>query len=652
MLPATQNSSNNTNRFAEMLEQLKSEYDQLHQEAVVYKMQKDDLEHKVQQQTEEVNLIRQGLYDLQANQAKIKQQYEQDIMRLQRELEQQRLHAHSSGHPPPSSHPPPVPPPTIGQSGSTLFNGIMNGSGPGLVAPAQMPLDPSQQQPGQPGHGYHGPPQSVPPTGSSSAPSPYMNGSGGPPGGQLQQNHSTKRPRIDDGMPPGTPQVGMPIAQPPPSQMYPSNGLPPAQLTQPNQSIGQPGGYMQQKPVIPTLGPDASSSGMPPNGAPGSVQPQKRTKPNVTAPPPGTRPSSKPGSVPTSSSFDMDLDNIPPGYKKEGTDWFALFNPKVPRVLDVDLVHTLEHTSVVCCVKFSSDGRHLATGCNRSAQIYDVTSGHKIAELLDESVEKNGDLYIRSVCFSPDGKLLATGAEDKQIRIWDINSHTIKLMFTGHEQDIYSLDFSRDGELIVSGSGDKTARIWNMVTGENIFKLPVEEASQKDAGVTSVAISPDKRYVAAGSLDKIVRVWDTRTGTLLEKLEGHKDSVYAVAFAPDGATLVSGSLDKTLKLWDMTSLSRHPQGLPSGAKHNKMTFSGHKDFVLSVAVSPDARWIVSGSKDRGVQFWDPNSGQQQFMLQGHKNSVISVALSPMGNKYFATGSGDLRARVWRYSEDM
>ena len=46
MLPASQNSSSNTSRFAEMLEQLKSEYDQLHQEAVVYKMQKDDLEHK------------------------------------------------------------------------------------------------------------------------------------------------------------------------------------------------------------------------------------------------------------------------------------------------------------------------------------------------------------------------------------------------------------------------------------------------------------------------------------------------------------------------------------------------------------------------------------------------------------------------------
>ncbi len=42
--------------------------------------------------------------------------------------------------------------------------------------------------------------------------------------------------------------------------------------------------------------------------------------------------------------------------------------------------------------------------------------------------------------------------------------------------------------------------------------------------------------------------------------------------------------------------------------------------MLSVAVSPDGRWVVSGSKDRGVQFWDPQTAQTQFMLQGHKNS--------------------------------
>ncbi|KAG6805479.1 hypothetical protein H0H93_004717, partial [Arthromyces matolae] len=82
--------------------------------------------------------------------------------------------------------------------------------------------------------------------------------------------------------------------------------------------------------------------------------------------------------------------------------------------------------------------------------------------LADETVGKSGDLYIRSVRFSPDGKLLATGAEDRQIRIWDIAKKRIRNVFVGHTQEIYSLDFSLDGRFIISGSGDKTARIWDM----------------------------------------------------------------------------------------------------------------------------------------------------------------------------------------------
>jgi general transcriptional corepressor TUP1 len=76
-----------------------------------------------------------------------------------------------------------------------------------------------------------------------------------------------------------------------------------------------------------------------------------------------------------------------------------------------------------------------------------------------------------------------------------------------------------------------------------------------------------------------------------------------------------------------------------------------KDFVLSVALTPDGAWVLSGSKDRGVQFWDPKTGSTQLMLQGHKNSVISVAPSPMptpSGGLFATGSGDMRARIWSY----
>jgi len=114
---------------------------------------------------------------------------------------------------------------------------------------------------------------------------------------------------------------------------------------------------------------------------------------------------------------ELDPDRLPPHLKREGNDWFAVFNPRVQRVLDVDLVHTLNHQSVVCCVRFSLDGRFVATGCNRSAQIFDVETGQCVAVLQDTTLPEDGDLYIRSVCFSPDGKYLATGAEDKVIRV-------------------------------------------------------------------------------------------------------------------------------------------------------------------------------------------------------------------------------------------
>lgn len=114
---------------------------------------------------------------------------------------------------------------------------------------------------------------------------------------------------------------------------------------------------------------------------------------------------------------DLDVESLPENFKKEGSDWYAVFNPRARRVLDVDLIHNLPHQSVVCCVRFSLDGRFVATGCNRAAQIFDVETGQPVAHLQDGSLPEDGDLYIRSVCFSPNGQYLATGAEDKVIRV-------------------------------------------------------------------------------------------------------------------------------------------------------------------------------------------------------------------------------------------
>ncbi|KAF8859675.1 WD40 repeat-like protein [Acephala macrosclerotiorum] len=570
-------------RLNELLENIRAEFENQARAS-------NDYEHSMTQQIQEMQMVREKVYAMEQTHLALKAKYDEEIARLHRELEARGGNPRA-GAPIGGSQNATSRPPDIGHGPSNLFGGIMAGQGgqgaPGLAPPPQAdqhgPPQHQMPQPPPPPSLQGPPPQQQPPFQGSGYPGPAPNGYSQPP--QSTASPGPGKARILNRGPggPATPQLNQPIPYP---------------------------------------------------------DPRAGASPQVGHPIPNQHPQFRVGNA----LAELDLERLPGHQKKVEADWFAIFNPEVPRVLDVDLVHTLQHESVVCCVRFSHDGKYVATGCNRSAQIFDVVSGQKVCVLQDESVDSVGDLYIRSVCFSPDGRFLATGAEDKLIRVWDIASRTIRNTFAGHEQDIYSLDFARDGRTIASGSGDRTVRLWDIEAGQNVLTLSIED------GVTTVAISPDTKFVAAGSLDKSVRVWDAVTGYLVERLEGpdgHKDSVYSVAFAPNGKDLVSGSLDKTIKMWELVApRGGHPNNAPKGGRCIR-TFEGHKDFVLSVALTPDGNWVLSGSKDRGVQFWDPRTGNTQLMLQGHKNSVISVAPSPSGGS-FATGSGDMRARIWSY----
>ncbi|THV04198.1 WD40 repeat-like protein [Dendrothele bispora CBS 962.96] len=631
-------------RLEESIDTIRQEFDRLVSETGLARNQRDDYEAKVGSQVNELNIIRQSLYELEAQHGKVRQQYEEELARLRAEI-----HALRQGLPPSAAH-------------------------SSVVGPASA-----------------GPPSALTAPGGSGGVPPFNDAyfrDRDRDRDQRERERDRERSRAERER-----ERDRDIEMRDRDRERTVDARDPKRLKQDrikaDHSIFSP-------TSVPKL-PPPSSGGPPPVSGPGG--PPSTSGPGLPPPPSASAhppyPSAGPSSAVTSPMMDphanpsgtlipintpaggfpedLDLNSMPSEFKKEGSDWFAMFNPKVKRSLEVNLVHTLMHESVVCCVRFSSDGKYLATGCNRTAQIYDTKTGQKTCVLADENAGKAGDLYIRSVCFSPDGKYLATGAEDKQIRIWDIQKKRIRNIFDGHQQEIYSLDFSQDGRLIVSGSGDKTARIWDMIDGTSkVLTINDPDSLNNDAGVTSVAISPNGQFVAAGSLDTVVRIWDVATGVLVERLRGHRDSVYSVAFTPDGKGLVSGSLDKTLKYWDVSALMSGGNGSiikgrkegangsvvngPGGVGSRKdgdkqsqctMNFTGHKDYVLSVAVSHDGQWVVSGSKDRGVQFWDSRTAIVQCMLQGHKNSVISIDLSPSGS-ILATGSGDWQARIWSY----
>ncbi len=305
-----------------------------------------------------------------------------------------------------------------------------------------------------------------------------------------------------------------------------------------------------------------------------------------------------------------------PVYAAQSSIWTLQFSPDGKsiavgkyqwiEVWDIEtqqLIHTYEpHASAVRCLTFSRDGKTLFAGGGLAAQsgelrIWDVAS-EKLLNTLEihadtiESIAISPDetklltasmdeysaiLNIaqeaevgnetttwlsqhvgRVLCalYHPDGTYFATGSEDKTIKVWHPENHTVLVNFDGNDAAVYSLAYAAGDELIVSGSADNTIRSWRVTVGgtsgpEAYTGALIREYNGHQGPVYSVdcGMWNNQEIIASGSADTSVIIWNLRSGNRRRTFDEPTDAVYAVQLSPNGRLVAAGGRDGVVRIW-------------------------------------------------------------------------------------------------------
>ena len=289
-------------------------------------------------------------------------------------------------------------------------------------------------------------------------------------------------------------------------------------------------------------------------------------------------------------------------------------------VINTVALNPANRMPVVTGVSMKPGGGEIAiAGDDHHVGIYDMAS-----QSFTHQIDAHRD-WVRSAIYAPNGSQLATGGNDRALRVWSNGNYETPSLTRNLDAAIIKIAFSPDSKMLATVGFEKEMRIYDARTGRVVHRLACPCPDNH-----AVAFSPSGELIAAGGRNGVIRVWDVASGKVVSDVKAHRRRIHSLQFSLIGQ-LVSASDDQMVKIIDPkagtvdNSLPRHPSKL------------------FSAQLLPNDV-IATGGSDNLIRIWNLDTQSEVGMLRGHTGTVTSM---DAGAGVLVSGSYDTQVRVWQ-----
>jgi WD40 repeat protein len=276
-------------------------------------------------------------------------------------------------------------------------------------------------------------------------------------------------------------------------------------------------------------------------------------------------------------------------------------------------------------ITYSPDNQYLAFARGNSIELYNAGTDTRIKDFSGDNGHSRG---INHLVFNRASTLLASGSNDKTLKLWAIPSGEVKQTLKGASAEILDLRFTNDDKHILALSSDNYVRMWDAESGSLVYSVKIG-----DKAARAFDVSGDGKYFAVGGGDKNIVVCNADDGSVKKTITGHKDWVRSVKFAPDMKTLASSGDDKNIIVWD----------IEAGSKQKEFP---QKGWIYDLHYSQDGKYLGAALEKSSVAFYNLTTGILALKIDDFVHPVTKLAISAGGKEASTIEEFGTEIKVW------